>query len=278
MKNMAINCSNLGNIDPSSTVWTAPTTQSSSPSAEYGPGSNCRTNPLALPGGFLFPVVSGRLGGKVFVHVNYATPDPSFTREELMERLDGCWPSSVSKRKPNNRYRPGIHPQTKGATAGMTDFTDKATLDAFNNNIVDEFRANAGKVGGPFEVRPFSCSTTTGAKSGQPRLNPLAYLVIDGRCSSSVRRRRAHRSALGSQPAGQPDSAHRAGNRVLRRYRTGTAARRRTRPAVRQDHRRISGVRRLPIPDQPGHSAVRTHSRLSSSRPVHSRTGAGPTM
>ena len=25
----------------------------------------------------------------MFVHVNYATPDPSFTREELMERLDG---------------------------------------------------------------------------------------------------------------------------------------------------------------------------------------------
>lgn len=63
----------------------------------------------------------------------------------------------------------------------MTDFTDKATLDAFNNNIVDEFRANAGKVGGPFEGATLLLLTTTGAKSGQPRLNPLAYLVIDGK-------------------------------------------------------------------------------------------------
>lgn len=63
----------------------------------------------------------------------------------------------------------------------MTDFTDKATLDAFNNNIVDEFRANAGKVGGPFEGATLLLLTTTGAKSRQPRLNPLAYVVIDGK-------------------------------------------------------------------------------------------------
>lgn len=63
----------------------------------------------------------------------------------------------------------------------MTDFTDKATLDAFNNSIVDEFRSNAGKVGGPFEGATLLLLTTTGAKSGQPRLNPLAYLTIDGK-------------------------------------------------------------------------------------------------
>ncbi len=63
----------------------------------------------------------------------------------------------------------------------MTDFTDKATLEAFNANIIDEFRSNAGKVGGPFEGATLVLLTTTGAKSGQPRLSPLAFLEIDGR-------------------------------------------------------------------------------------------------
>lgn len=61
----------------------------------------------------------------------------------------------------------------------MTDFTDKADLDAFNAGIIDEFRANGGKVGGPFEGATLLLLTTTGAKSGQPRLSPLAYLTID---------------------------------------------------------------------------------------------------
>ena len=61
----------------------------------------------------------------------------------------------------------------------MTDFTDKAGLDAFNAGIIDEFRANGGKVGGPFEGATLLLLTTTSAKSGQPRLSPLAYLTID---------------------------------------------------------------------------------------------------
>jgi deazaflavin-dependent oxidoreductase (nitroreductase family) len=63
----------------------------------------------------------------------------------------------------------------------MTDFTDKASLDAFNNAIIEEFRANGGVVGGPFEGATLLLLTTTGAKSGQPRLSPLAYLTIDGK-------------------------------------------------------------------------------------------------
>lgn len=63
----------------------------------------------------------------------------------------------------------------------MTDFTDKATLDAFNNSIVEEFRANAGVVGGPFEGATLLLLHSTGAKSGEPRLSPLAYFGIDGK-------------------------------------------------------------------------------------------------
>jgi deazaflavin-dependent oxidoreductase (nitroreductase family) len=61
----------------------------------------------------------------------------------------------------------------------MTEVPDAETMKAFNNSIVDEFRANGGKVGGPFEGATLLLLTSTGAKSGQPRLAPLAYLTID---------------------------------------------------------------------------------------------------
>jgi deazaflavin-dependent oxidoreductase (nitroreductase family) len=63
----------------------------------------------------------------------------------------------------------------------MTLVPDAETMQAFNKNIIDEFRANAGKVGGPFEGATLLLLTTTGAKSGQPRLAPLVYLTIDGK-------------------------------------------------------------------------------------------------
>ncbi|MBP2452781.1 nitroreductase family deazaflavin-dependent oxidoreductase [Mycolicibacterium lutetiense] len=58
---------------------------------------------------------------------------------------------------------------------------DVAALDGFNRNVVEEFRANGGKVGGPFEGATLLLLHTTGAKSGKPRLSPLAYLSVDGR-------------------------------------------------------------------------------------------------
>lgn len=61
----------------------------------------------------------------------------------------------------------------------MTDFTDKASVNAWNESIIEEFRSNAGVVGGPFEGATLLLLHTTGAKSGQPRLNPLAYFGFD---------------------------------------------------------------------------------------------------
>lgn len=58
---------------------------------------------------------------------------------------------------------------------------DTETIKAFNQQIADEFRANQGKVGGPFENSDILLLTTTGAKSGQPRLSPLAYFRVDGK-------------------------------------------------------------------------------------------------
>jgi deazaflavin-dependent oxidoreductase (nitroreductase family) len=50
-----------------------------------------------------------------------------------------------------------------------------AEMNDFNAKIIEEFRANGGKLGGPFEGAPMLLLHTTGAKSGRERVNPLAY-------------------------------------------------------------------------------------------------------
>lgn len=49
----------------------------------------------------------------------------------------------------------------------------------FNSSIIEEFRANAGKVGGMFDGRPILLLHSIGAKSGQERTNPVVY-TTDG--------------------------------------------------------------------------------------------------
>ncbi len=46
----------------------------------------------------------------------------------------------------------------------------------WNAKIMKEFRENGGKVGGKFANANMLILTTTGAKSGKPRTNPLVYL------------------------------------------------------------------------------------------------------
>jgi deazaflavin-dependent oxidoreductase (nitroreductase family) len=46
----------------------------------------------------------------------------------------------------------------------------------WNRAITDEFRANGGKVGGAFAGAPLLLLTTTGAKTGRQRTNPMMYL------------------------------------------------------------------------------------------------------
>ncbi|MGW7006101.1 nitroreductase/quinone reductase family protein [Streptomyces sp. NPDC054933] len=50
---------------------------------------------------------------------------------------------------------------------------------SFNQSVIEEFRTNEGKVGGPFEGGDLLLLTTTGAKSGQEHTVPLGY-VRDG--------------------------------------------------------------------------------------------------
>ena len=51
----------------------------------------------------------------------------------------------------------------------------------FNAQVIEEFRANEGRVGGMFEGMPLLLLHHVGAKSGSDRINPLAYARDDGR-------------------------------------------------------------------------------------------------
>jgi hypothetical protein len=53
--------------------------------------------------------------------------------------------------------------------------------DDFNARNIAEFRANHGRVGGPFEGAPLLLLHTVGARTGAHRVNPMMYLYDNGR-------------------------------------------------------------------------------------------------
>ncbi len=55
------------------------------------------------------------------------------------------------------------------------------SMDDFNTQIMDEFHSNAGVVGGMFDGMTLLLLHSTGAKSGQTRVQPLVYHGEDGR-------------------------------------------------------------------------------------------------
>jgi deazaflavin-dependent oxidoreductase (nitroreductase family) len=52
-------------------------------------------------------------------------------------------------------------------------------MNDFNQQIIEEFRANAGRVGGMFEGMPMILIHHIGAKSGVERITPLAHFPED---------------------------------------------------------------------------------------------------
>ncbi|MDQ1730810.1 MAG: hypothetical protein QOK10_969 [Pseudonocardiales bacterium] len=50
----------------------------------------------------------------------------------------------------------------------------------WNAAVIDEFRANGGKVGGQFEGAPILLLHTYGAKTGEERVHPVMYQETDG--------------------------------------------------------------------------------------------------
>ena len=54
-------------------------------------------------------------------------------------------------------------------------------FDEINAKVIDEYRANGGKVGGPFAGESLILLHHVGAKSGVERVSPLAYVADGGR-------------------------------------------------------------------------------------------------
>jgi deazaflavin-dependent oxidoreductase (nitroreductase family) len=50
----------------------------------------------------------------------------------------------------------------------------------WNSKVIEEFRANEGKVGGSFEGAPLLLLHTVGARTGQQRVNPMMYQPVAG--------------------------------------------------------------------------------------------------
>jgi F420H(2)-dependent quinone reductase len=92
-------------------------------------------------------------------------------------------------------------------------------MNDFNEQLIEEFRANGGKVGGPFAGANLLLLHTTGAKSGRRRVNPLAYrrdgdhFVIFGSKGSSDEPR------LVPQSSCAPERDGRGRDRAVRRDR-----------------------------------------------------------
>lgn len=57
--------------------------------------------------------------------------------------------------------------------------TDHQPVAEYNRGLVEEFRANHGKVGGQFEGAPLLLLTTIGAKSGLERVSPIMYMQLE---------------------------------------------------------------------------------------------------
>jgi deazaflavin-dependent oxidoreductase (nitroreductase family) len=53
-------------------------------------------------------------------------------------------------------------------------------MSEWNRRVIEEFRANGGRVGGPFEGRPLLLLHHTGARSGVRRVTPLMYQTVPG--------------------------------------------------------------------------------------------------
>ena len=69
-------------------------------------------------------------------------------------------------------------PRREPSAPARTDLTDRKEHDVYvpadyNAQIIDQFHANEGRVGGVWEETPMLLLHHTGAKSGRSRVNPL---------------------------------------------------------------------------------------------------------
>src|SRR5262245_44477468 len=69
----------------------------------------------------------------------------------------------------------GASNTTKSGDSSSRGAVGPADLNDLNQQVIQEFRANHGKVGGRYAKVPLLLLTTTGAKSSRALTRPLAY-------------------------------------------------------------------------------------------------------
>jgi deazaflavin-dependent oxidoreductase (nitroreductase family) len=85
--------------------------------------------------------------------------------------------TSASAARHTRQLTPNPRSLASDATAGEENRHRDADMNDFNQGIIEEFRANGGRVGGPFAGAPVLLLTTTGVKSGKSRTTPVVYLT-----------------------------------------------------------------------------------------------------
>ena len=113
------------------------------------------------------PIVTVEVGGERFQAVARVTEGAE--RQHLFDQMASERPNlELVKFQSRTARQPPV--------IVLERVLDKTTdYNAFNRNLIEEFHARGGKVGGMFEGLPLLLLTTTGAKSGQPRITPLVY-------------------------------------------------------------------------------------------------------
>ncbi len=64
---------------------------------------------------------------------------------------------------------------------------------AFNETLIEEFRANGGKLSGRLANSSLLLLTTVGARTGQPRVTPMGYVRDGGRYAVIAANAGAHK-------------------------------------------------------------------------------------
>ncbi len=131
----------------------------------------------------------------------------------------------------------------------------------WNQQIIDEFRANEGRVGGMFEGAPMILIHHVGAKTGTERVSPLVYFPEDDGKMVIV----ASKGGAPENPAwyhnlkANPKIDVEVGTRDVPRPRGGDHGRGARRGLAAGDHRAVR-LRRVPAEDQPHDPRAAAHS------------------
>ena len=134
----------------------------------------------------------------------------------------------------------------------------------FNAQIIEEFRANEGRVGGMFEGNPLLLLHHTGARSGKSYINPLAYQADGGRYVIFASKGGApEQPRLVPQPQGQPGDDDRGRHRDVAVVAEEAAGEERDRLYATQAER-IAAVRRLREAGRADHPGDRADAAMSA--------------